>query len=287
MAMTGSVWRCVRAEARRLIRQTFPYVGILGVLVATAVTAHNECREESALATSGFEKFAEAARTGFSFGGFFLVLLGVLSLSAEMSAGTLRALLLRPVRRLDILVAKAIVLAIVAVIVALAVVVLAKFWVGSAHGFLDVVWKPSPDLPDKVMISARELSGFSTRLLLVSVPALIACPLVGILIATLIETTGAAVATSAVVGLVLKILVGSNDVLSTMGAVRSWQELVFATYLELPVFWLSQLGRGIETQRTAVEGLGALSAPVLVPLASAVLILVAAAAILERKDVTQ
>ncbi len=290
----GTFARCLLSEAERMLRQPFPWVGAAGVLVATALTAHVECREPGS--TSGFEKLAGATRTGFTFGGFFLVIQGVLSLSSEMTSGTLRALLLRPVRRLDILLSKAVLLSGLAFLLAAGIAVTARLWVGSAHGFHDVVWQPSPDLPPTVLIARTDLQAFAIRLTAASLPALLVCPLVGLLIATLVEATGAAVAAAALFGLLMKIFAGTNEVLQTLDQARPfvwgpgsgapWQAFVFSTYLELPGFWLSTLGRGVETHRNTVENLGPFAPTTVVPAIFGVLVVALALFLFHRRDVT-
>lgn len=200
----------------------------------------------------GFECLLRTWESSLPIVSFFLLIFGSLLVSSEVASGTARTALQRPVRRVEFLLAKAIVL-VVSVLVTAGFVGLFSVWcVHALVGFGDVT-----DLEwGKVFVTRTQMVRYILKLLPMLVVPLACAGFLGFFVSTFIggpgASVGVAVITHYVLGSLLKIF-------------KSWGVYYFDYYYRQGIDWLLQLSRGIKTDLPKMDAVGWTSMEYYVP----------------------
>ncbi|MBN2490660.1 MAG: ABC transporter permease [Planctomycetes bacterium] len=206
---------CLRAEMTKLWRQRLPWVG-LGLAVGVAVLAAwmnaevvPELRGAAAVPRNAFRFFAIGLRYGIAMGGFFLVLVAGLMVAAETGQGTLKMVLVRPVKRTEVFLAKVLTVFQYALVLLLAVSLSAALVAGACPGsdFGAVIDPEYADpLHPYIYSDAAEMWGHLLRAVALLVLPLAAAAVVGLTVSVLVENPGVASGTAVVAFLGLEIV---------------------------------------------------------------------------------
>jgi ABC-2 type transport system permease protein len=207
--------RCFRAELTKLWRQRLPWVGLGLAIGVTALAAWMnaevvpELQGAAAVPRNAFRFFAIGLRYGIAMGGFFLVLVAGLMVSAETGQGTLKMVLVRPVHRSEVFLAKVLTVFQYALVLLLAVSLTAALVAGACPGSdFGAVIDPQYSDPANpyVYTGAEEMWGHLFRAVALLILPLLAAGAVGITVSVLFENPGVASGTAVVSFLGLEIV---------------------------------------------------------------------------------
>jgi ABC-type transport system involved in multi-copper enzyme maturation permease subunit len=182
-------------------------VTVLAVLLSACVVS--EIDGASAQPRNAFRFFAVGLQYGIAMGGFFLVLVAGLSMAGESGQGTLKMVLVRPIHRGDLFLAKVITIFFYAlallVCVAVASAVVADVCPGVDFG--DVI-DPQYDDPANPYIytESGEMWGHLFRAVALVFLPMLAAGALGLTVSVLFENPGVASGTAVVTFLALEIL---------------------------------------------------------------------------------
>jgi len=219
---------------------------------------------------NGFLVLAVSLRYGLMLSAVLILLHSAALLAGEMSGGTLRHVLVRPVTRTDVLVGKALVVFLLAMLLV--------FVTTAVSGGLGLVFGGYGDLLDvqygTVDRSAPALWANTIRAIAVAPAALFAVGAFGLFFSALFENPAAAVTAAVLAGVAL---VAANFWLTPEVA-----GYAFLTWVDRPAGVLVSLARG----RSELDlGAGATRPALLIPVASGFLFLLAARIIFCRRDI--
>jgi ABC-2 type transport system permease protein len=213
--MIRRISRCFRAETTKLWRQRLPWVGLILVVLLTGLAVWlnagvvSELEGPTNVPRNAFRFFAVGLRYGVAMGVFFLVLVAGLSMAAESGQGTLKMVLVRPVHRSDVFLAK--VLSIFAY--ALAMLALAALTAGLVAGACPgsdygPVIDPQYDDPANpyIFTQAPEMWAYLASAVAALILPLLAAGALGLTVSVLFENPGVASGTSVVSLLGLEIV---------------------------------------------------------------------------------
>lgn len=218
--MIGRWFRCLRAEVTKLWRQRLPWVGLILVVTVTAFAAWmdaemvTDTHGAAALPRNAFRFFAIGLRYGFAMSVFFLVLTAGLVVAGESGQGTLKMVLVRPVSRSEVLLAKAGSVCLYALALLLVVGLTAAF-VGSVVPASDFGSVIDPQYADPanpyVYVEAGEMWGHLLAAVGLLVLPLLAAGMLGLTVSVLFENPGVASGTAVIAFLGLEITAGFFD----------------------------------------------------------------------------
>lgn len=202
-----------------------------------------------------------------------LLVLAGSSMAEESAHGTLQALLMRPVRRLEVLLAKA--LAMWSYGVALFVVAVAAAALGGelTRGLYDVV---DPVYTDRLVHAFGDMCTYVTVATLLTLPALAALTAMGVLVSVLFEHPGHA--TGVAIGWLFLLSAVSGFDQGGAG------ELLFVSYLNAPFDAVADLAEQVTNARAGLRPEPVLRA-VFVPLVWSVVLFGITAGLFARRDV--
>jgi len=207
--MLPRVLRLVRFELAKLFRQKLPYVvlfpivGAIFLVMLNAMDVHGEA-PSNPMIRNGFEYLTTSCLWALRLVSVFAVVIASLSLSSEASHGTWRMMLVRPVTRTDVFVAKVLVIA--TVVLALFALTALASWgaLHLSHGFWREGHYMSPLTEGKYTLMGEEVVSDPLRTkdilardfrlaLALSLLPLLASGCFGLLISSMFDNTGAAV----------------------------------------------------------------------------------------------
>lgn len=255
--------RCLRFEFAKLPGRRLPLIALLIGALAALLSGYTADPVEGDF--SGWIAYARAAGRGLPATAFFLAILGAVSVNEELQSGALRATLLRPVGRGDLLAAKALVLVVLALVSGLLTCLAAALPVWTGSGFGDVLIDAGLDEP-YLQFEAAVAKDYAFTLIGVSLLALPAAALSGLLVSTLVRGEGTAVATTATITGLLHAIGSGVD-----GA-ETW------SFVAVPAWALNRLeevGKGVTSELDRIEALGPTSPECLTGLVSALILGVA------------
>jgi len=263
--------RLFAAESRkalhhRLLRGTAAVTVLASLAAAALVLLFADAA--AGTSTTGFLLVARAARTAATLAAVTALLLGCQTIAREASEGTLVLTLVRPVRRTEVVVAKAAVTALAAIVVFAVAVLAAAALAAGARGFGPI------ESEGYVILEAGEIARTLARALALTLPALIATAAFGILVSS-VATSGTAAVTIGLLSFVplelARRLFESNDATA----------FVFSTYTSVFVTYAEERARGFAVGLDpTTEWLG-----LAVPVGSAALFAAVAALITSRREV--
>ena len=199
------IWELCRQEAIKLFTQKYPYflLGLIlvvqaGVMIFTATTPP----ETTLDVVTGPQLFAKGAGWGLQLGFYLILVIGAMGFSQEFSLGTVKTVLVLPVRRYQWVAAKILFLVMLAAVLLLAVTLLAALIVALTLGWGDVV------IENQVLFTA----GVVRRQVLVAIALTLVFLLpvcaFGLLVGLFFNSSGAAVGTALMLGIVAQTAVG-------------------------------------------------------------------------------
>jgi ABC-2 type transport system permease protein len=282
------VLRLVRFELAKLFRQKLPWVVLIPIFGAVALVMLRGIdvgeAAEDPLLRNGFEYMTTSCLWALRLVSVFAVVVASLALSSEASQGTWRMVLVRPVTRTDVFVAKALVVAILVLALFALTVAVSYGLLHLVHGF----WRdgsymsPLTDgkfrLMGEELVSDRErtlpiLAGDLRLALALSLLPLLASGFFGLLISALFDNTGAAV------GLGLFFAVFLFGFASVDRKAGRW---VFSHAMEYGMTVAQHRARGLTDKKWEQDEIDRAWA---VPLVSGVAFLGAAWVVFRRKDI--
>lgn len=207
--MTARIGRLVRFELAKLFRQKLPYVvlfpivGAIMLVMLRGMDVQGEAVSDPRI-RNGFEYLGTACLWALRLVSVFAVVIASLSLSGEASQGTYRMILVRPVTRTDVFIAKALVVSLVVLALFIATALLSYAMLHVVHGFWRDGSYMSPlnegrfTLMGEEILSdpnrAKEVLAADFRLAMtLSILPLLASGCFGLLISSVFDNTGAAV----------------------------------------------------------------------------------------------
>ncbi|MEZ6197701.1 MAG: ABC transporter permease [Planctomycetota bacterium] len=250
--------RTLRFELSKLPGHRLPLIAVLAGPLAAAALGLASGRPEGD--HSGWVHFARMIQSGFPVGAFFLAVLGAVAVNEEVNGGGMRATLLRPVGRTEIILAKLGVLAGLGLLAGLLVIAAAWLVVVTRGGFADVRLVIE-GLEPVITFERAEIAAHGRTLALIGLLSLPAAAVLGLAVSTIVDTEGTAVATAA---FAVGFLHLAGDV------VESARNFSFLASPRVASGRLEELAQGIKTHLAEVEALGPGAPEVLVPLASLV-----------------
>lgn len=269
--MIARLARLVASESRkalhhRLLRGTAAATVVAALAAALLVLLF--AGEGAASGVTGFLLVARAARTAATLAAITALLLGCQTIAREASEGTLVLTFVRPVRRSEVVLAKAMVTALAAIVVFAAAVGLAAAVAAPLRGFGPI------ESEGYVILEAREIFGTLAASLALTLPALVATAAFGLLVSSVATSGTAAVA----IGLLSFV---PMELARRLFAGHDAAAFVFSTYSTLFVDYAEERARGFAVaMEPAAAALG-----VLVPLASAAVFLAVAALVTSRREI--
>ncbi|MEK7466901.1 MAG: ABC transporter permease subunit [Planctomycetota bacterium] len=207
--MMSRVGRLVRFEMAKLFRQKLPYVVLFPIVASILlVMVRGLDVQGEAVADprirNGFEYLETSCLWALRLVSVFAVVIASLSLSGEASQGTYRMILVRPVTRTDVFISKALVIAVVVIVLFIATALLSYLMLHLVHGFwrdgsyLSPLNEGRYTLMGEEVLSdpnrAKEVLAADFRLAMtLSILPLLASGFFGLLISSIFDNTGAAV----------------------------------------------------------------------------------------------
>lgn len=284
--MIARVGRLYVFEWRKLLARRLPLVAFVGVLLVALVAPQiGRVVNTAASLTQGkvpqADKFANgwmalggAVSTARLFLVIVLLLLAGSSVAEEGSQGTLQALLVRPVRRIEILIAKALALWSYGALLLVSTVAVAALSAELSQGLYDVV---DPDYPTEVFLAFGDMWTYVFKASAITLAPLVALTTLGLMVSTLIEHPG--YATGVAIGALFFLSALSG--LSEMG-----KELLFVQYLGMPFEVVKDLAAQFSHIKQKFDA-GPVARAVAIPLVWSALFFAVTAVALQRRDVVR
>jgi ABC-2 type transport system permease protein len=270
------VQRLVRFEWRKLFARRFTWIALLAVALAAAISpATGQVLAKAEQLTrgspadvegmSGWAALASGLRFGTYVATFVILILAGSAVSEEVQQGTLKTLLLRPVRRTDVLLSKMVALSIFSVLLVL-VMGAASGLAACRYDFGSLVSQGGKD--------AATLTRYTAGAFGLALAPLFSLVAFGLLFSCAIDHPGQG--TGAAIGgyFVLSAVAGLTV------AAKKW---FFVYYVALPFEDLFDMGGGVSAAAKEFREHAPLA--VEVPLASALVLLLGAALLLRMRDI--
>jgi ABC-2 type transport system permease protein len=235
-----------RCEMLKLRRQKLPWACALAVLVVAEVSlllthqAHRRAaaREEIYVMASGYDALAAGAGHAIQVGTLFLLALGAMLVASEGTLGTFRTVLVRPVRRAEVLLSKCLVLALFTAGLLILVAGVCAASIAVSPGFGDV--KQFFHGSQKVLVPRADMLRYALAAFALQVLPLLAVGFLGLAVSTLTDNAGTAVAAAFIVFLPLKVIVP--------GLFEGLEPWLFTTWVSRPLDILSDISRNIHAR---------------------------------------
>lgn len=226
------IWELTRQECIKLASHKYPYLLLAVVLavqvVRMLVTAFTPPETTLAIVT-GPQLWAQGVGMGLRFGVYVLLVLGAMGFSQEFAQGTVKTVLVLPVKRWEWVAAKLLFLVALALVLLAIILVVGWIIVAATLGWGDVV-REGVVLYEESEVWRQMLAAAAlTAVFLLPVCAF------GQLIGTYFSSSGAAVGSALLLGIVVEAAVG-------LGAFGKY---VFLFHLHRPVGIVEKLGKGL------------------------------------------
>ena len=209
--MFGRICNLIGVELTKLTRQRIFYAAILLIIITVALSVlleppQNKPGSDEELGGTtpvkaqiekrpdgGFGPLSKSCKNGFVLASILMLIFSALSISSETTTGTIRMILTRPIKRSELFFAKAIMLIMVAVFIVITIEVISLTLSYAAYGLNNVTYSAYPDTPFPE--GARYLMiRYSLYSFVLIIFPLVAVIFFGLLISTLVENAGFAIA---------------------------------------------------------------------------------------------
>ncbi|MFT7619435.1 MAG: hypothetical protein ACI97A_003089 [Planctomycetota bacterium] len=264
---------CLKFEFRKLLGRRLPVIIFVCVVVSIfgSLWLENNGLEPS----QSYALFAALLQRSMPLASFLVMIMATLCLNEEVAAGSLRAVLLRPVSKTNLLSAKLILNMSFAFFLGITVLGISWLTVEMTSEFSAIMIEIS-GLEPRVVFTNAAMQAICWKLGAAMLAPLLASAAFGTLISVLIESEGTAVA------------IGTFLFLAMQAAGPISQDLapyLFPTYLELPIALLAELAGQDQSRQGIVDSWGPLSAGYTAPLGMALLFSIIGLLVFEKKDV--
>ncbi|MEE9392721.1 MAG: ABC transporter permease [Planctomycetota bacterium] len=246
--------RCLRFEIAKTRRRALPWLGILAAALAVfSVPAFSDLPLD---AGESWTELAEMVRRGFEISSLLLVILGASCVNCERQSSALRAYLLRPVARSEIVAAKAATLFLFALILIGTVLTIAWLVTKFRFGFGPVLVEIE-GLDPVLKFDLESMRAMALKLQLVATLPLFFFAALGLLVSTLIDSEATAVTLAILSRMFFGFLAEAFPDSETLMGLRA---------IEIGYERCAETARGIETQVQDIEALGFTHPELLYPL---------------------
>ena len=234
---------CFQFEVAKLRRRALPWLGLVAAVVA--VGSVPLFTDSPTNAGEAWTELAEMVRRGLEISSLLIVILGATCVNCERQSSALRAYLLRPVSRSEILGAKALTLFSFAGL--LVAVVLGLSWTLASMRFgFEAITVEIEGLEPVMKFDGDAMQDMVSRLQLVATLPVFLFAALGLFVSTIIDSEATAVTLSILCRMFLGFLAEAFSDQHALGGLRS-----IATSYER----IAELARGIETQVQDIEKL--------------------------------
>ena len=221
----------VRVEFEKLLRKkssTLILLFMLTVQIAAAYMNYIQMTKNLDLAT-GFQVAAFSLKVSIQMLVLIILVASCISLSEEISSGTVKLILTRSVKRCDFVLGKFLTLTFISTVLLILLYMLG-FALGHIFGGLNVLKEG-----EYLLYSSRELTKDFVISMFFTIPPMISLIALGFFVSVLIKGAGGAVGTGIVVYFFLNILSQFDPI----------QDFLFTKYLSLPMDNVTKLVEGI------------------------------------------
>jgi len=199
--MLSRIWSLTKIELFKFYRQRIFFISLVLVILVVALSVLMEKMSPSTKATvNGIGPLISGCLNGFRLVTFLILVIGALLFASETTFGTIRTVLIAPIRRSELVLAKAITVIILALIFTLLIELVAFGLSWSVYGFHNIT---DPTFPEIVHLAKSEMLLYVLYTFLHILLPLVAIGLMGLFISTLVENAGISVAISIILYLVL------------------------------------------------------------------------------------
>ncbi len=264
---------CLRFELKKLLGRRLPL--IIVICVSVSIFGSLWLEQESLEPVSGFSLFAALLARTMPLASFLVMIMATLCVNEEIAAGSLRAVLLRPVSKINVLTAK--LLLNMGFAFFLAVFTLGVSWaaVEATSDFVAIKIEFA-GLEPTVVFTVKQMQLICWKLGLAMIAPLLASAAFGTLISVLIESEGTAVAIGTFLFLAMQAV---GELVQDLAA------FLFPTYLELPIALLSELAGQDQSRQGMVDDWGPLSSGYVAPFLMSVLFAVLSLIAFNKKEI--
>lgn len=226
---------------KTLLAPPFILIVLLVLALTPVVSAYGQSILETAQELTGKNKdrfknawstLANSSSRGLLLSYVFFIVIAGTSMAEEAQYGTLKSVLIRPYKRSEFILAKALSLSLFVLLVVL-ILALSGFVAGTVIGqYGDIT---DPDYQSYVVSSAAEMSKASVQAYLLLIPPLFATIAYALFMSTIIEQPGYAVG----------VAIGASLILFALGSIdQRLGSLIFVNQLTMPLGRLEDLGLG-------------------------------------------
>lgn len=223
-----------KIELWKLKRQRFPYVmgGIIVLVEIIFGIIRNQASSMDLMTVpTAFELTASVTANTFRVAAFMLLAFSAMTLSTEMSHGTLKTLLVKPFQRRDLIFGKAL-----AILVVSGLVVIGVALIGVVLGAVFQEFKPLAE-DDYVIHSLGVLWGNLILGFLFTILPVFALCLLGLFSSVWTESSGVSVSIS----------VGCYLLLELLGQVKEVKSFLLGAFVSFPLNTVESMARGLPT----------------------------------------
>ncbi len=263
------VTRLLRLDFRLLVSRPLYRTVIAAGIGAAALIAISAEHEGS----GAWWKLAQSVRLLVPLELAFGAVIGAVSLAGDAASGALRGIMMRPVSRTAIVVSRATTLVSGMALAYAVAIITATVCAAIADDFGAITYGEGEATAE--LVGAAELRRDVPRLILLSFPAILCAPLIGLALSAIFEDA----ATAAVLGLVAALSPFLADAFA--GAAQGW---LFTHAAVESIATVSQLSEGILTGVEGTRGGGFLLHSVAIPFACGTLAVVVAGIVFRRRD---
>ena len=264
---------CLRFEVKKLLGRRLPVIIVACVTVSVLGSLWLE--QEALEPTSGFSLFAALLERTMPLASFLVMIMATLCVNEEIAAGSLRAVLLRPVSKTNVLLAKLILN--MGFAFCLAIYALAISWLAvKVTSEFAAIKIEIAGLEPREVFSIEKMRLICWKLGMAMIAPLMASASFGTLVSVVIESEGTAVAIGTFLFLAMQ-AVGE--------LVQDLAQFLFPTYLELPIALLAELAGQDQSRQGLVDAWGPLSSGYLAPLGMALFFAALSLVVFEKKEI--
>lgn len=182
-------------ELLKLAYQRIFYIA-LAIIVLTLLGSIFLGRQDGAAPPNSFTLLSRAIQNAFKITALFILILGCLSISSEVTGGTIKTILINPIRRSELFIGKVIAMVITALLLALLIEILSFGIVWLNFGFSDIA---DPAIKNYIHLHKSEMLRYTGYTFVMIFLPLVSIGFFGIFISSLIENAGIAVASGILV----------------------------------------------------------------------------------------
>ncbi|MFH0889190.1 MAG: ABC transporter permease [Planctomycetota bacterium] len=233
--MCSRIWTLTKIELYKLARQKFFYIAFFLVMAVVIVSVLSELFSSDKTAQiNGFSTLILGCLNGFKISAFLILIMGSLLFASETTLGTIKTILVAPIRRSELIIAKVITVIILALLFTLLIESISFISSWTIYGFADIT---DPTFPDIIHLSKSAMLLYIAYTFIHIILPLITIGLMGLFVSTFIENAGIAVAISIIVYLIMDtFIVGLFENLSTY---------LFNYYLNYYLATLKDISEGV------------------------------------------